>query len=409
MALGFAKMIPGMPEEWMAEFKDKVNNANKKKVEELLGTLNGFPSPKRHEQVLSYLENGGTHEYELIAGILSLLEKHGNLYPGKLKEFEGQFRFFRHRAIPGSAKAKDAFIRDWKQKNPGKPCIEQEIIFEWLKFCSGKEAINPLYWNMVKKNWRKGAGDEMTNGGTENEAKTTWKDRNKYAIDKFKDREYGHAIGAMEKSWKLSGKAEERMKLPFMMALSNIHEHVHMDLLQKFKSFYADGHIFPPLLFIETEENRAIFQRTMEVIVQGDPEMATMYYKGVRMSKSGDPQGLSDFWDKYGSKLTSKLAISANDPEIFLKKDSVPIYGEYFKVLKEAIDGKTPLNGDEIDSGVYETSSMGWGLIHSKKFIQKIELNAGPGALQGGANEAIIDYHLKLLKDNFEMIRNYKK
>ena len=55
-----------------------------------------FPSstPERHKEILSILLNHGSHDYDIQAATLSMLKKHGTLYAGALKKYEGSYLFF---------------------------------------------------------------------------------------------------------------------------------------------------------------------------------------------------------------------------------------------------------------------------------------------------------------------------
>lgn len=81
MTLAIADKIPGFPSDWLTDLQMQIHSDDKATLGKEVERLNAFSSPKRHEQALRYLKDKGSHDYEIIAAALSLLEKHGNLYP----------------------------------------------------------------------------------------------------------------------------------------------------------------------------------------------------------------------------------------------------------------------------------------------------------------------------------------
>lgn len=87
----------------------EIHNEDKSTLGKEVDRLNSFASPKRHEQALRYLKNAGSHDYEIIAAALSLLEKHGNLYPGVLAKYEKDWLFYAR--MPGTMEEKKKFLQ----------------------------------------------------------------------------------------------------------------------------------------------------------------------------------------------------------------------------------------------------------------------------------------------------------
>lgn len=204
MTLAIAGKIPLFPEDWLTDLQMEIHNEDKSTLGKEVDRLNSFSSPKRHEQALRYLKDKGAHDYEIIAAALSLLEKHGSLYPGILAKHEKDWFFFSR--MPGSAEAKKKFLQEKRFGPDGKEreVKEPEIIMLWLQKLSGPDEhhpISPYYWLEVKKRWKIGSGGEFEMGQKESEGKETMIERADYAISKFKGKEYAHGIGAMEKIW----------------------------------------------------------------------------------------------------------------------------------------------------------------------------------------------------------------
>lgn len=133
----------------------EIHNEDKSTLNKEVERLNSFPSPKRHEQALRYLKNKGAHDYEIIAAALSLLEKHGSLYPGALARHEKDWLFFSR--MPGTMEEKHAFLKSKRFKEGKEVEVkEPEIIILWLQELSKRKhhPISPYYWLEMKKRWR---------------------------------------------------------------------------------------------------------------------------------------------------------------------------------------------------------------------------------------------------------------
>ncbi len=122
---------------------------------------------------------------------------------------------------------------------------------------------------MVKDRWEKGADGEKGNGTKEVQNWPNFDRRLKYCMEKFEEGEYAHGIGAMEESWNKPGPMKDRMKLPFLLAFTNIRENVHTSLLQGksgLSSIFDSGHTYPPLLFAESESLQKVFRNVIRKI-----------------------------------------------------------------------------------------------------------------------------------------------
>lgn len=196
VTLAMAEKIPGFPSDWLMDLQMQIHSEDKSAMEKEVDRLNKFPSPKRHEQVLKYLLNKGSHDYEIIAGMLSLLEKHGSMYPGPLGKYENDWLFFSR--MPGDAGEKEKFLQGLRVGDNGekKEIKEADAIMFWLreKSKAHHHPVNPHYWLQVKRLWNQGTKGEFDMGGNEAKLKETFDERSKYALGKFKDKEYAHGI-----------------------------------------------------------------------------------------------------------------------------------------------------------------------------------------------------------------------
>lgn len=163
VTLALAEKIPGFPSDWLVDLQMEIHNEDKATLGKEVDRLNSFSSPKRHEQALRYLKNAGSHDYEIIAAALSLLEKHGNLYPGVLAKYEKDWLFYAR--MPGTMEEKKKFLQSKRFGPDGKEreVKEPEIIMLWLQELSKRahHPISPYYWLEVKKRWYAGATGEF--------------------------------------------------------------------------------------------------------------------------------------------------------------------------------------------------------------------------------------------------------
>lgn len=169
-----------------------------------------------------------------------------------------------------------------------------------------------------------------------------------HASGKLMGEEFGHAVGAMEKGWnKVSNNFTERMRLPFVIAMSNARDQMHGSVIQRFANAYKNGAFYAPLLFVDKKENQELFRRVMTKIVSssGNAKMISDYVEIKDLinqeAKDIDNQKLlkklNTFWVDHGKSLYKKLSITIEDPEIFLKKDTDPDFQKYYAVVKDIL------------------------------------------------------------------------
>lgn len=84
----------GFNDAMMRELRNQVHGSTRELMEKMVKELTTLPAGERQTEVKHILENKGSHDYEIQAAILSMLKKHGTLYPGSLKPLEGSFAYF---------------------------------------------------------------------------------------------------------------------------------------------------------------------------------------------------------------------------------------------------------------------------------------------------------------------------
>lgn len=133
------------------------------------------------------------------------------------------------------------------------------------------------------------------------------------------------------------------MKLPFILAMSEIRTHIHSELAEKFTKMFDDGHMYPPLLFVQFPDRQALFRRIVKKLcwneaMQNDFKRIEDLIAGKTVLNSkNDPTTLVDeldgFWGKYGSKLGKTLFVTVDTPDLLMRKDEDPDFAEYIRIV----------------------------------------------------------------------------
>lgn len=206
------------------------------------------------------------------------------------------------------------------------------------------------------------------------------------------------------------------MRVPFVLAMSNVRKNIHSDLAQKFTPMFDAGHVYPPLLFIQHAEKQDVFRKVIKRLsMEAGGDMAAEYAKVERLTheeevsvgKNGKDEeliiALDAFWGKYGNKLSKKLLVTVEDPDIILRKGEVSEFGEYLKILGSEY-GDSKFDGNEINSGTYEVGNANWSLAAPSTFVKQFKVQAG----HGGLNSELEQYLFGTFKQSLEKIRSTK-
>lgn len=240
--------------DWYLDLKSKVENDEIKLVDDRVKELSDMSSPARQESIRESLLNDGTHDYEHWANAITMLEKHGTLYVGKLKDLEGTFIYLKRiAAVPLGTKIESIYWYTDPVKGPRnighliqelkdnkEPVTEEAILREYLKKTEG---MNAQMWRRIKTRWEKGFPEERDNGKKEADAFMTTDRRNSYSLEKMRDGEYYHAIGAalsLGGKESLKGSAADKHTPWFIMAVSNIPGKLHQNVKKDFAKYYKE-------------------------------------------------------------------------------------------------------------------------------------------------------------------------
>lgn len=126
-------------------------------MEKMVKELMGLSSTDRQEEVIHILQNKGSHDYEVQASIFSMLKKHGTLYVGALRKFEGSFIYFERlsgtKYSPENPHVQRA-MKVCKEKDFPLPLREEFLIENYLQFMGGKNGgyqVDGSLWLEAKK------------------------------------------------------------------------------------------------------------------------------------------------------------------------------------------------------------------------------------------------------------------
>lgn len=399
----------GMNEEWLTDLRGSVHTNNKKMTDEMVTELNNLPTPLRHRRIRGIIMNHGSHDYEVHAAIISMLGKHGNLHAGGLKDLEGTYIWYT--ALGG--KPNDRFMMETKENlaKKNEPFREEALIREWLKYKSSKEwgyqVDGNLWVKGVKLPWREGIENEMKSGEWEAESLYSLDGRMDHVFDKLKNKEYANGIGAMKKVWATWGSPAQMQESTFILAMSDIPEHLAQNQLKGlWDEFYA-GHTYPGLLFVKSPADQDLFRKIVKKLAKNSSEAENDYMKIEKLLSSDPDKKLVDeirnFWRKHGSLLAPKLAIT-QDPEIFWKKDSDNDFKEYYTKISSALDDVSKIDGGEADNGMYGYKHSGFALANMKRYVKEVDVNAGNGNMNNDKEK----YFFEQLIEGIEDIRNKK-
>ena len=172
-----------------------------------------MPSKERFKEVEHILLNKGSHDYEIHAATIAMLQKHGNLYAGEMKKFQGSFLYFERLAgIKYSphlqiGTGENAFkVQSYMDTciRTGEPFREEGLIQHYLRWAGsdkGGYKVDGNLWLEIKKGWVSGMTDENASGKRETDQLHTQKGRTAYVMGKLKDGEYAHGLGGIDAIW----------------------------------------------------------------------------------------------------------------------------------------------------------------------------------------------------------------
>ncbi|NDK19480.1 hypothetical protein GW819_01425 [Candidatus Gracilibacteria bacterium] len=409
LALSLGKTM-GFSDEWLMDLRGSVHASNKKLTDELVDELGKLPTPMRHKRTRDILNNHGSHDYEIHAAMISMLKKHGGLYAGGLKDLEGTYAWYK--ALGG--KPNDTFMMKTKENltRKNEPFREETLLREWLKHLGsekgGYRVDGNLWIQAFKIAWQEGIEGEAKKGESETAEMQFIDARMDYVFDKWNGKEYANGVGALRKVWSKGGTPEQMQEGAFLLAITDIPEHLAQGQINGLKNEFYGGHTYPGLLFIGSPQDQKIFRRVVEKLVDSDSDMKIAYAE-IKKLLENDPkkklvETTKNFWRKYGHILAPKLAMT-KDPEIFDKKEE----DEDFKAYSEKLSGNLADVG-KIDSGekenhMYDYNHTSFALANMKRYVDEMDVNSGNGNMNNEKEKYFFEQLIKGIDD----IKNQKR
>lgn len=127
----------------------------------MVDEFKNMSATERQEEVMHILSTVGTHDYEVQAATMAILQSHGSLYVGDLKKWEGSFIFFER--ISGMKYSPNLeIVRKYKKYclDKEEPFTEEGLIISYLKGITD-HSVDPNLWKEMAKSMGQGAEDEI--------------------------------------------------------------------------------------------------------------------------------------------------------------------------------------------------------------------------------------------------------
>lgn len=386
--LALGKKVLGYSDAMMRELRNKVYGNTRELMDKMVKDLSDMPAKERQKEVIHILKNKGSHDYEVQAAVLAMLQKHGRLYVWLLQEYEGSHIFFER--ITGVKYDPNSTVTKRVTKEAerrGIPLREEFMIqahVHWLGGDGGWYGCDSGLWWKVRNSWEEGIKNEKEAWAKQAGQYNNAKQRLVVVKDKMKSGEVSQGVGAMEKVWSKGGSGPD-MHLPAIyLILSGISNSLHTSQMDEFyNDFKTHAHTFPALAFFHNPDKIKLFQRVVDKLCEKDPSMKKDYavVKGYQKSNelSKNIDALETFWNKHGSRLHKKLVMS-QDPEIlFLAKKDEDFAG-YVEHMRSFTGDKTRFNPAETEEGTYDYnhSSYVW---NAHNYLLNLKINGSSGVL----------------------------
>lgn len=378
----------GFSDAVMRELRNKVYGNTRELMDKMVKDLSDMPAWERQKEVIHILENKGSHDYEVQAAVLAMLQKHGRLYVWALQKYEGSFIFFERitgvKYDPNSAVTRNVTK---EAERRGIPLREEAMIqfhVHWLWSEKGWYGCDSGLWGKVRNSWEEGIKNEKEAWAKQAGQYNNAKQRLVVVKDKMKSGEVSQGVGAMEKVWSKGGSGPD-MHLPAIyLILSGISNSLHTSQMDEFyNDFKTHAHTFPALAFFHSPDKVKLFQRVMDKLCERDPSMKKDYavVKGYQKSNELDKNidALETFWGKHGGKLHKKLVMS-EDPEILFLAKTDEDFAGYVTHMTNFTDEQMRFNDAETGEGAYKYnhSSYVW---HAKNYLLNLKINESSGVM----------------------------
>jgi hypothetical protein len=155
--LGIAKGMKSLGlinEGILREMRSGVYSGNKKLMQEMVDELKAMSGPDRQAEVMHILQTKGSHDYEIQAATIAMLQKHGALYVGKLRKWEGSFIYFER--ISGQKYSENLpAVQSYRKRcdQTGEPFTEEGLIISYIKKAGEDGELDNTLWTTFASAW----------------------------------------------------------------------------------------------------------------------------------------------------------------------------------------------------------------------------------------------------------------
>lgn len=352
--------------------KSAAEQEEKSLIEEITNNLKSLWSKDMINQIERILLNINSDETELIWALMTIVWKYWVLYPKSLKKYQWSFIWYKRLwwtdkfKKDAEAKLKDAKSPDWR---PQPVFFTEERLVELWLWERGKEGsirskLDKDYWNALSS-WMK---DEMADWEMKawNQVTTWW--RIKYFVDQLWSMEYANAVWSIEKVFWKNGSSIEMQSVPFILTMSWFSKNFDQVLLNKI-IWISFSSPFTSLFFNKDIESINLYRNYIEEVIKDKYWVDSWIFKDyLWIKKNSWPEdhinSLYDFWKKHWKELVNHINLS--DPYTIMKKDTNPVFNNYYKMLKWVhSDWEFDVKADNIIHWIYDKNPVAytWWLL----------------------------------------------
>ncbi len=370
-SLKFAQSMAKIwPDSFYLNMKSAAEQEEKSLTEEISNNLKSLWSKDMIKQVEKILLNKDSEEYEVVAAMMTIVGKYWNLYPKALKKYSWSLLWYK-RLWWTQAKLRDfkdgianAKSPDWKPQ----PVFftEERLVESWLwdrakKWTIRSRLDKDFGWALAN-----GMKEEMDDWAMKSGNKITTEWRISYFLWELKNLWYANAIWSLENIFWKNGSSFEMNAVPFVLTASWYSKNMDQVLLNKL-IWLGFSTPYTSLVFNKDLDWINLYNSFIEKLIEDKLDSwALKAFQGARDQSNPEKKvnWLYDFWKKYWKDLIDHINLS--DPYVVMKKDSEPIYKQYYEMLNWVhSDWEFNMKDDDIIYWVYEKNPIAytkWGI-----------------------------------------------
>lgn len=306
-------------------------------IDEISNDLKKLDSGPMIEQIKEIMTNKHSEQYELIACLMTLASKTGQIYPKALSAYAWSLHWYRLLWWTDEFLEKYKKSLTWKNeanwKIESKNFTEEWLVEEWLMDLWKKWKVRSKLWkdfasaiatwrNEQLTDWENKAGDQNS---------FDW--RMKLFIDWLSSREFANAIWAMWKVFWKESSPEEMHAAPFVLAMSWLWKELDQVLVKKIQT-HALTSPYVSLMFAYTEAGNVKYKNFIEALIKNAyKDDKNMMKEFLAIKNSKDVRKIYKFWWNYSSKLVKYL--NFKDSYVALNAEKIPEFKDFVDTAKE--------------------------------------------------------------------------